>query len=164
MDNSTNNQNGTISPDEPVVNYDSFVASRVKDPKDIIAEMTLHKAEVNHYAVGVSTEAGELLDAAKKYVHYNKPLDRDNIIEELGDLEFYMSAMRQAIAVTREEVIQRNVHKLSKRYTRSFSNEEAQRRFDKEEEHALNEQLQTDYIKRQKRLHRESLESSLPST
>lgn len=37
-------------------------------------------------ATGVSGEAGELLDAVKKSVVYKKPLDRENVVEELGDL------------------------------------------------------------------------------
>ena len=49
--------------------------------------------------VGVSGEAGELLDAVKKAVIYRKPLDLENVIEELGDLEFYMEGLRQGLEI-----------------------------------------------------------------
>ncbi len=42
-----------------------------------------------HAAVGVSGEAGELLDAIKKTWIYEEPLDLENIIEECGDSLFY---------------------------------------------------------------------------
>jgi hypothetical protein len=56
------------------------------------------------------------------------------MIEELGDLEFYMSRIRQIIGVTRDEVLEHNYKKLSKRYALGkYSNEQAQDRADKED-------------------------------
>lgn len=86
-----------------------------------------------HAAVGIAGEAGELLDAVKKVWAYGKPLDRENAIEELGDLEFYMEALRQQIGVSREQVLQANQEKLAKRYPGlRYSNSLAQQRLDKE--------------------------------
>ena len=85
-----------------------------------------------HAAIGVSGEAGELLDAVKKCWAYNKPIDRDNIIEELGDLEFYMEALRRELLITRETTLQHNHDKLCKRYSEgAYSDEAAQQRADK---------------------------------
>lgn len=69
-----------------------------------------------HMVLGISGEAGELLDAVKKYTIYRKELDRDNLREELGDLEFYMGRLRQMLGITREEVLEANIDKLSVRY------------------------------------------------
>lgn len=86
-----------------------------------------------HAAIGVAGEAGELLDAVKKVWAYGKPLDVPNALEELGDLEFYMEALRQHIGVTREEVLQANQEKLAKRYPGGvYSDQYAQMRLDKE--------------------------------
>lgn len=86
-----------------------------------------------HAAVGVAGEAGELLDAVKKVWAYGKPLDLENAIEELGDLEFYMEALRQQIGVSREQVLQANQEKLAKRYPGlRYSDSLAQQRLDKE--------------------------------
>jgi len=83
-------------------------------------------------ATGVSGEAGELLDAVKKAVIYDKILDRDNVIEELGDLEFYMEGVRQLLEISREETLSRNMEKLVVRYHNyQYSDAAAQERKDK---------------------------------
>ena len=87
-----------------------------------------------HAAVGVAGEAGELLDAVKKVWAYGKVLDYENAIEELGDLEFYMEALRQQIGVSREDVLHANQEKLAKRYPNfRYSDSHAQARLDKAE-------------------------------
>lgn len=116
--------------------HQQMVANLAKKGQDIIDEMTPEKAHVLHMSVGVSTEAGELLSAVKKYTMYNKDIDRENVIEELGDLEFYMEGLRQGIGIARIETIAHNMHKLSTgknaRYKEgSFSNEQANERADK---------------------------------
>lgn len=114
------------------VQYDILVKALLKSGKDIKASLTASEANLLHLALGISGEAGEVVDAVKKTAIYNKPLDRDNIIEELGDLEFYMEGLRQAIGVTREEVIESNVQKLGKRYASGkYSDKQAQDRADK---------------------------------
>lgn len=84
-----------------------------------------------HCAAGISGEAGELLDAIKKTWVYGKALDRDNIVEELGDIEWYMEALRGLLGVTRDEVIAANVAKLEKRYPTHYTDELALARLDK---------------------------------
>lgn len=114
------------------VQYDILVKSLLKSGKDIQESLTASEANLVHLALGISGEAGEVVDAIKKATIYKKPLDRENIIEELGDLEFYMEGLRQAIGVTREEVIDTNVRKLSVRYASGkYSDKQAQDRADK---------------------------------
>ena len=85
-----------------------------------------------HMAVGVSGEAGELLDAVKKAVIYQKPLDRENVVEELGDLRFYMAGLMNALDITEAELVEATNKKLGKRYASgSYSNSQAQERADK---------------------------------
>ena len=78
-----------------------------------------------HAAVGVSGEAGELLDAVKKCWAYHKPIDRVNVVEELGDLEFYMEAVRQQLDISRIECLYHNRYKLAKRFPDGFYKEAA---------------------------------------
>jgi len=85
-----------------------------------------------HAAIGVSGEAGELLDAIKKHWAYNKPLDTLHIVEELGDLEFYLEALRQGLGIDREDILAANQVKLAKRYPNLvYSDSHAQQRLDK---------------------------------
>jgi len=83
-------------------------------------------------AMGISGESGELLDAIKKHTIYGKELDLENVIEELGDIEFYMEGLRASLGITRGQVLRANTAKLLKRYSKgSYSNEAAIAREDK---------------------------------
>ena len=110
-----------------------MVEALCKPGHDIIMELDAVKADALHMAVGVSSESGELLDCIKKHTIYNKPIDHENLVEELGDIEFYLEWLRQVFGVTREEVLAANQAKLEKRYSSGkYSNEQAQARADKE--------------------------------
>lgn len=116
--------------------HDKLVAALAKPGEDICSIMDSEKADLMHGAVGVCTEAGELLDAVKKAVFYNKPLDIENVIEELGDLEFYIRMVRRNVGVSREETLAANILKLNKRYASgTYSDDQARRRADKETSH-----------------------------
>lgn len=115
-----------------MADHSELVRALVKPGADIIWNLTPTSAHLLHMAVGVSGEAGELLDAVKKAAIYVKPIDRENVIEELGDLEFYMEGLRQGLSITREETLAHNIAKLSKRYAAGkYSNQAAQERADK---------------------------------
>lgn len=84
-------------------------------------------------AKGVAGEAGEIVDCVKRWTVYNKELNRENLIEELGDIEFYLEGIRQRVGITREETLIHNMNKLGVRYSSgSYSDEQAQNRADKE--------------------------------
>jgi len=122
--------------------YEKFVGNLVKPGQDIIDSLTPQSMNLLHMAVGVSGEAGELIDAVKKHVVYEKELDVTNIIEELGDLEFYMQEIRSMLGVSREIVIHANKAKLSERYKKlHFTNEAAQDRADKKPDIPVNSQI-----------------------
>jgi NTP pyrophosphatase (non-canonical NTP hydrolase) len=74
------------------------------------------RLEICHAAMGVCGEAGELCDALKKAAIYGKELDRDNVVEELGDLRFFMQAIMNRYQITDVEVLDANANKLSDRY------------------------------------------------
>ena len=119
-----------MKPEE--IDYQEMVAALVKPGQVIAAEMTAEDAHLIHMAAGISGEAGELLDAIKKRVVYRKELDRENAIEELGDLEFFMEGIRQGLGVTREQCLTANKLKLMKRYSAlKYSDTAAQERADK---------------------------------
>jgi NTP pyrophosphatase (non-canonical NTP hydrolase) len=112
--------------------HPELVANLAKPGADIVATMSAEKAHLLHMAVGVAGEAGELLDAVKKAVIYNKELDLENVIEELGDLEFYMEGIRQGLGLTRAVTLDANIAKLGVRYNAGkYSDEQAQKRADK---------------------------------
>lgn len=116
----------------PEIKHDEMVAALCKPGEAILTSLTPEKCHAWHMASCIPGEAGELFDAVKKWVLYEKPLDRANVVEELGDLEFYMEGLRQGLGISREETIAGNIEKLGKRYAAGkFSNAAAQERADK---------------------------------
>ena len=117
------------------IDFTDMVKTLAK-PGDVIASnMTADEAHAIHMGIGISGEAGELLDALKKHVIYKQPTNRVNVVEELGDLEFYMEGLRQGLGITREETLEANIAKLGERYKGyKYSDQAAQTRADKEGE------------------------------
>ena len=69
--------------------------------------------------VGINAEGGEFLEIVKKMVFQGKPWNEDNrehLIIELGDIMWYIAQATQALGISFNEVIERNVKKLEKRY------------------------------------------------
>ena len=115
------------------ISHDDMVKKLFKNGEALLSTLTPDQLTRLHAVVGISGEAGELLDAVKKETMYNKKPDIENIIEELGDLEFYMEALRQAYDITREQTIRANIAKLGVRYSSgTYSDKQAQERADKQ--------------------------------
>lgn len=115
-----------------MIKHDEMVKALAKDGATIAAEIDGADAHLMHMAIGVSGEAGELLDAIKKKVIYRKDLDLENVLEELGDIEFYLEGLRQGLGITRDECLAANIAKLGKRYEgMKYSDQAAQDRADK---------------------------------
>jgi NTP pyrophosphatase (non-canonical NTP hydrolase) len=108
-----------------------FVRKLCKAGSVIAEELTPDDCHRLHMAIGISGEAGELLDAIKKATIYRKQLDIANIVEECGDLLFYISGMLDSIGVDIESAIAANTSKLSIRYGKSYSDKSAVERLDK---------------------------------
>lgn len=115
-----------------VTNYPQFVAALCKPGEAILKDLSPSRAHLLHMAVGVAGEAGELLDVVKKSAIYNKDLDVDHLVEELGDIEFFLQGIYNELHLSREQVLLANIEKLSSRYPQgAFSNSDAQARADK---------------------------------
>ena len=108
-----------------------FVRKLCKAGSVIAEELTPDDCHRLHMAIGISGEAGELLDAIKNATIYRKPLDIANIVEECGDLLFYISGMLDSIGVDIESAMAANTSKLSIRYGKSYSDKSAIERLDK---------------------------------
>jgi len=116
-----------------VSDFAKMVNALIKPGSNILDQMTAEKINRLHMAVGISGESGELLDAVKREAFYNEPLDVANVIEELGDLEFYMEGLRQSLHISREYVLEENIKKLGVRYkVMTFTDAAAQFRADKQ--------------------------------
>jgi phosphoribosyl-ATP pyrophosphohydrolase len=117
------------------VRYDIFVEKLFK-------YQTPHTMQL-HAALGLCEEAGELGGCIKKHAVYNKPLSdpmkedgktlKQHIIEEAGDVMFYLQACLNQFNLNFQDVLQYNAIKLSERYHGlSYSDDKANARADKE--------------------------------
>ena len=109
--------------------YEKFVDAVTSDASkdfvylsDRLVELDRNGANIERLltaGVGINAEGGEFLEIVKKMVFQGKPWDdhnREHLIIELGDLLWYVAQATQALGVSFEEVIERNVSKLEKRY------------------------------------------------
>ena len=109
--------------------YEEFVSAVTSEAStnfvdfaDRIGELDREGANIERLltsGVGINAEGGEFLEIIKKMIFQGKPWDDDNrehLIIELGDVMWYVAQACMALDVSFDEVIERNVKKLEKRY------------------------------------------------
>jgi NTP pyrophosphatase (non-canonical NTP hydrolase) len=104
-------------------------------------EDSFENIRILHAAIGISTEAGEILDVMKKKIFYGKPIDRVNLLEEFGDVCWYIAVALRELESSFEEIMEANIKKLEKRFPEKFTNEKALERDLKTERQTLEENL-----------------------
>jgi NTP pyrophosphatase (non-canonical NTP hydrolase) len=96
---------------------------------ETIAERIAKQARVRHALDGMITELGETVDIFKREAYYGKPIDLANLIEELGDAEWYRALMfdwlKLTYGITVEEVREKNIAKLKARFPNKFTEHDA---------------------------------------
>lgn len=81
---------------------------------------TLEQSQMLLCTIGLAGESGEVNDSLKKHVWHGKPLDRDHLIEEVGDVLWYADRLLWLLDSTMEECLEVNVAKLRARYPDGF--------------------------------------------
>ena len=71
--------------------------------------------------LGLSGEVGEVNDYFKKHMFQGHVLFVDEVIEELGDVMWYIALMCEALCINMDDVMEKNIKKLKKRYPDGFS-------------------------------------------
>lgn len=66
--------------------------------------------------IGLVTESAKLLDIVKKTKKSLTPQNRENVIEELGDLLWYLNLSIDELGLTYAELAQSNLEKTTKKY------------------------------------------------
>ena len=87
-------------------------------------EKTMHLT----WSLALAGEVGELANRTKKVFLHGHPYDQEKVIEELGDILWYVAVYSQDIGIDLLEVAQKNISKLEKRYPEGFSSEASQNR------------------------------------
>jgi len=84
-------------------------------------------ANLIHGLLGLISEVGELCEAYLTGLQTGI-LDRTNVKEELGDLEWYLAAIRTDLHLTQDEVQEANIEKLRFRFPARFTDKAARER------------------------------------
>ena len=77
--------------------------------------------ELLNGALGLTGEAGEVADLIKKEIFHGHNFKMEDLIKELGDVCWYLALLCNAIGVSLEEVMIKNIAKLKARYPEGFS-------------------------------------------
>lgn len=138
-----------MSTDPEYIDFASYIrdASRTEplySKEDDSETSDTHDLRLLHAVFGMSTEAGEILDVLKKRIFYKKPIDHVNLMEEAGDIMWYMSLLSVWLAdeynmrfsspskplITPAQMFQRildtNIKKLRTRFPSKFTEQAAQ--------------------------------------
>ena len=78
--------------------------------------------------MGLCGESGEAIDIVKKWLAQGHELDREKLAKELGDIAWYLAETATALGISLEEVMERNIEKLQRRYPEGFSPENSRNR------------------------------------
>ncbi len=119
-----------------LVTQDNYIANAIRT--DLTRENYLvgpcnrlsnvSSTRILHGVMGVTTEAGELMDAVKKHLIYGKALDAVNLKEEMGDVLWYLAILCHELDTNFESLMQTNIKKLSARFPDKFTEHHAQNR------------------------------------
>lgn len=81
-------------------------------------------------ALGLTGEAGEVADLIKKGVFHRHDINREVLVDELGDVLWYLAALCTRLGYPLGLVMARNISKLEKRYPDGYSSEQSMKRPD----------------------------------
>jgi NTP pyrophosphatase (non-canonical NTP hydrolase) len=74
-------------------------------------------------AAGLAEEAGEVLGHVRKHVMQGRPLDREALVKELGDVLWCLAITATSIGVSLSEVASVNEEKLRSRHPDGFGSQ-----------------------------------------
>lgn len=70
--------------------------------------------------MGMCGESGECIDILKKTINQGHTLDVDKLVEEIGDVLWYVAETASGLGVTLSEIAHANIAKLQNRYPDGF--------------------------------------------
>ena len=78
--------------------------------------------------MGLCGESGECADMVKKFLFQGGALDEDHFIKELGDVLWYIALCCETLGLKMDDIMQKNIDKLSARYPEGFDPHRSQHR------------------------------------
>jgi len=83
---------------------------------------------MEHAMMGMVTEAAECMDVVKKSKIYGRELDRVNLVEEAGDVMWYLAVLADELGISFEDMWDKNIAKLRVRFPEKYTDHHAENR------------------------------------
>ena len=96
---------------------------------------TARSDKMENALLGLSGEVGELCDHYKKYMYQGHDIDYNHMIEEAGDVLWYLAELANGLDISMEDIAIRNIEKLARRYPNGFDPERSMHREGQDEDH-----------------------------
>jgi len=88
------------------------------------------REQIANAVMGLAGEAGEIAELFKKQLYHGHNISAMQIIDELGDLMWYLAAIASLEGLSLDDIAQANIDKLWQRYPNGFNPEDSIRRED----------------------------------
>ena len=76
--------------------------------------------DLHEAAIGIGEEAGEVQGVLKKYLFHSHELDKTKLMEEIGDLFWYLFQVCRVLKISIYDIMDLNIKKLRDRYPDGF--------------------------------------------
>lgn len=106
---------------EVATNKSNFFDEYTKKCKRTTGHFNNIEEQVCSYGLGLCGESGEVVDHIKKIIFHGHSFDRDKLSEELGDLIWYIAMLLDVLELDLEDILDKNIEKLKKRYPSGFT-------------------------------------------
>jgi hypothetical protein len=84
-----------------------MVSKLAKDGQAIIDKLTPEVSHLQHMSIGIAGESTELLSAIAAATYTDADVDEENVLEELGDMEFFEEGIRAPLGISYEACLAR---------------------------------------------------------
>lgn len=84
--------------------------------------------QIVYCCLGLAGEAGEVIDHVKKHEFHGHDLNMEEVKNELGDVFWCFTVLRETLGFSLEEIMDANIQKLRARYPDGFSCEASRNR------------------------------------
>ena len=92
-----------------------------QDLAQVTAQITdIMEDKIINGCMGMNGEAGECIDLLKKYLFQGHKLNKDKLMDECGDVLWYVAETARGLGYTLQEVAEHNIIKLKTRYPEGF--------------------------------------------
>lgn len=106
------------------MNFDDYQALAART----LGRDRTHEQQLANAALGLTGEAGEVAEVIKKHLFHATPLDQEALAKELGDCLWYIGAFATVLGLSLDDIAQKNIDKLRRRYPEGFDTERSRNR------------------------------------